>query len=41
MLERALARYKKALGLDNPNTLKVIQNLEILYYRRGQVKEVK
>src|SRR5437762_1954174 len=39
MWTRALAGYEKALEPDHPDTLRVVQNLGLLYYGRGQVEE--
>ena len=39
MWKRALAGCEKALELDHPQTLAVVQNLGMLYQERGQVEE--
>ncbi|CAG8885562.1 unnamed protein product [Penicillium egyptiacum] len=39
MYQRALAGYKKALGLDHTSTLNTVTNLGLLYSDQGKLKE--
>jgi tetratricopeptide (TPR) repeat protein len=41
MYECALQGYKKALGLEHTLTLKVVNNLGILYKNQGKLGEAK
>jgi tetratricopeptide (TPR) repeat protein len=37
MYERALASYKKALGLEHTSTLDIVNNLGVLYKKQGKL----
>jgi hypothetical protein len=39
MYLRALAGYEKALGADHASTLRIVNNLRILYHDQGKLAE--